>query len=56
MIAAPDHRLAGLPVAHPEDLDGEVILFPEAPDTGCAYRAQFERQLADRHVSPRDDP
>jgi len=54
VIAAPDHRLATLDRAGPDDLDGEVILFPEAPDSGCAYRGQFERQLADRHVSPRD--
>lgn len=54
VIAAPDHRLASLERAGPDDLDGEVVLFPEAPDSGCAYRGQFERQLADRHVSPRD--
>jgi DNA-binding transcriptional LysR family regulator len=54
LIAAPGHRLAGQRAARPEDLDGEVVIFPEAPDTGCAYRSQFERQLADRHVSPRD--
>jgi DNA-binding transcriptional LysR family regulator len=54
VIAAPDHRLASLGRTGPDDLDGEVVLFPEAPDSGCAYRGQFERQLADRHVSPRD--
>jgi DNA-binding transcriptional LysR family regulator len=54
VIAAPGHRLAALKRAGPADLDGEVILFPEAPDSGCAYRGQFERQLSDRHVSPRD--
>jgi DNA-binding transcriptional LysR family regulator len=54
VIAAPDHRLASLDRAAPDDLDGEVILFPEAPDSGCVYRGQFERHLADRHVSPRD--
>jgi DNA-binding transcriptional LysR family regulator len=54
VIAAPEHRLAALNQAGPADLDGELILFPEAPDSGCAYRGQFERQLADRHVSPRD--
>jgi DNA-binding transcriptional LysR family regulator len=54
VVAAPGHRLAALKHAGPDDLDGEVVLFPEAPDSGCAYRGQFERQLADRHVTPRD--
>jgi DNA-binding transcriptional LysR family regulator len=54
VIAAPGHRLAAQKRTAPADLDGEVVLLPEAPDSGCAYRGQFERQLADRHVSPRD--
>jgi DNA-binding transcriptional LysR family regulator len=54
VIAAPTHRLAAQTRTGPADLDGEVVLFPEAPDSGCAYRGQFERQLADHHVSPRD--
>lgn len=54
VIAAPGHRLAERSRTGPADLDGEVLLFPEAPDSGCAYRSQFERQLSDRHVSPRD--
>jgi DNA-binding transcriptional LysR family regulator len=54
VIAAPGHRLAAMKRAGPVDLDGEVLLFPEAPDSGCVYRGQFERQLADRHVTPRD--
>ena len=54
VIAAPGHRLVALKHAGPDDLDGEVVLLPEAPDSGCAYRGQFERQLADRHVTPRD--
>jgi DNA-binding transcriptional LysR family regulator len=54
VIAAPTHRLAKNKRSGPRDLDAEVILFPEAPDSGCAYRGQFERQLADGHVSPRD--
>jgi hypothetical protein len=53
-IAAPGHRLATLNRAGPADLDGEVLLLPEALDSGCAYRSQFERQLADRHITPRD--
>jgi DNA-binding transcriptional LysR family regulator len=35
----------------PSELAGDVILLPEAPDFGCAYRGQFERQLADDHVA-----
>lgn len=52
IIASPRHRLAMLEEAGPDDLDGEAVLLPEAPDSGCAYRGQFERQLADRHVTP----
>jgi DNA-binding transcriptional LysR family regulator len=54
VIAAPNHPLAATKRAGPRDLDGEVVLLPEAPDSGCAYRGQFERQLADGHVTPRD--
>jgi DNA-binding transcriptional LysR family regulator len=54
VIAAPRHRLASKARTGPADIDGEVVLLPEAPDSGCAYRGQFERQLTDRHVSPRD--
>jgi DNA-binding transcriptional LysR family regulator len=51
VIVAPGHRLARASHAAPRDLDGEPLLLPEAPDSGCAYRGQFERQLADSHVS-----
>ena len=51
VIAAPEHRLAAIRDAGPADLDGESLLLPEAPDSGCAYRAQFERQLAENHVT-----
>ena len=51
VIAAPGHRLATAQKAVPADLDGEMLLLPEAPDSGCAYRGQFERQLADAHVT-----
>jgi DNA-binding transcriptional LysR family regulator len=51
VIAPTGHRLASLAETSPRDLDGEPILLPEAPDSGCAYRGQFERQLADSHVS-----
>jgi DNA-binding transcriptional LysR family regulator len=51
VIASPAHVLAGARRVVPRDLDGEPLLLPEAPDYGCAYRGQFERQLADAHVS-----
>jgi DNA-binding transcriptional LysR family regulator len=51
VIAAPGHRLATSKVATPADLDGVALLLPEAPDSGCIYRGQFERQLADAHVT-----
>jgi DNA-binding transcriptional LysR family regulator len=50
VIAAPGHRLASARKVSPRDLDGEPLLLPEAPDHGCAYRGQFEQQLADAHV------
>jgi DNA-binding transcriptional LysR family regulator len=47
-----DHRRRrSVRSATPSDLAGDAILLPEAPDSGCAYRGQFERQLADDHVS-----
>jgi DNA-binding transcriptional LysR family regulator len=51
VIAPPAHRLADARRVRPRDLEGEVLLLPEAPDSGCAYRGQFERQLVDAHVS-----
>ena len=51
VIAAPTNPLAGQRRTHPGDLDGMPILLPEAPDSGCAYRAQFERHIADRQVT-----
>lgn len=51
VIAAPGHRLASARQVAPTDLHGEPLLLPEAPDSGCAYRGQFERQLLDNHVS-----
>ena len=35
----------------PRDLSNDAVLLPEAPDSGCAYRGQFERHLSDAHVS-----
>jgi DNA-binding transcriptional LysR family regulator len=62
VIAPPGHRLASdRPRARrrqhaargvrPSDLSAEALLLPEAPDSGCAYRGQFERHLADAHVA-----
>jgi DNA-binding transcriptional LysR family regulator len=51
VIAATGHRLASVEVVCVADLDGEALLLPEAPESGCAYRAQFERQLGDGGVS-----
>ncbi len=54
VIAPAGHRLGthrGARLTRPAALDGEIILLPEAPDSGCAYRGQFERQLAEDHVS-----
>jgi len=53
VIAAPLDRLASARLVDPKDLDDAVVLLPEAPDSGCVYRAQFERQLAEGHVAPR---
>ena len=36
----------------PQDLRGETVLLPEAPESGCAYRGQFERQLGSARVVP----
>jgi DNA-binding transcriptional LysR family regulator len=47
VIAAPGHRLTASDEVAPEDLAGEALLLPEAPDSGCAYRRQFERHLTE---------
>ena len=51
VVAPAGHRLTSLEPATPFDVEGEGILLPEAPDSGCAYRGQFERQLADAHIN-----
>ena len=38
----------------PQDLRDETVLLPEAPESGCAYRGQFERQLGSVGVVPPD--
>jgi DNA-binding transcriptional LysR family regulator len=45
VIAPAAHSLASSSLVAPRDLSGETVLLPEAPESGCAYRGQFERQL-----------
>ena len=51
VIAPSGHALASTPVS-PQDLSGETVLLPEAPESGCAYRGQFERQLGKTGTVP----
>jgi DNA-binding transcriptional LysR family regulator len=46
VVAPTDHRLAVQEQVVPTDLKDETILLPEAPESGCEYRGQFEAQLA----------
>jgi DNA-binding transcriptional LysR family regulator len=52
VIAPAFHALADSPAVLPQDLQAETVLLPEAPESGCAYRGQFERQLGSAHVVP----
>lgn len=52
VIAPCDHALASSTSVAPKDLSGESVLLPEAPESGCAYRGQFERQLGEGGVVP----
>jgi DNA-binding transcriptional LysR family regulator len=52
VIAPSDHVLATSTSVSPQDLSGETVLLPEAPESGCAYRGQFERQLGETGVVP----
>jgi DNA-binding transcriptional LysR family regulator len=52
VIAPTSHALASAPAVFPQDLRGETVLLPEAPESGCAYRGQFERQLGSAGVVP----
>ena len=54
VVAPASHALANSSVALPKDLWGETVLLPEAPESGCAYRGQFERHLAEADVVPRE--
>ena len=53
VVAPAGHALASSASVAPRDLTGETVLLPETPEPGCcAYRAQFERQLAGAGVVP----
>jgi DNA-binding transcriptional LysR family regulator len=52
VIAPTSHALASSSAVVPHDLRGETVLLPEAPESGCAYRGQFERQLGSAGVVP----
>lgn len=54
VVAPGSHALAATSVVLPKDLSGETVLLPEAPESGCAYRGQFERRLAEAGVVPRE--
>ena len=51
VVAPAGHPLADSPAVTPLHLDAGAILLPEAPDSGCEYRGQFERQLSGAGVS-----
>ncbi len=52
VISPAAHALASSPHVAPSDLAGETLLLPEAPESGCAYRGQFERHLGKDGVVP----
>jgi len=54
IIAPSGHVLVSSASVAPQDLSGESVLLPEAPESGCAYRGQFERQLGERGVVPQE--
>ena len=51
VIAGAEHPLGFAHRVSPADLAGEQLLLPEASDSGCAYRGQFERQLGGGNVN-----
>jgi DNA-binding transcriptional LysR family regulator len=51
VVAPADHPLAAAHEVAPSHLAEETVLLPEAPESGCEYRGQFERHLADEGVS-----
>src|ERR687893_2729198 len=52
VIAPADHPLASSTLVASRDLSGETVLLPESPESGCAYRGQFERQLGAAGIVP----
>jgi DNA-binding transcriptional LysR family regulator len=52
VVAPISHALASSSAVLAHDLRGETVLLPEAPESGCAYRGQFERQLGSAGVVP----
>ncbi len=52
VIAPVAHALASSTLVASRDLSGETLLLPEAPESGCAYRGQFERHLSAVGVVP----
>jgi DNA-binding transcriptional LysR family regulator len=52
VIAPAAHALASSSSVSPRDLSSDTVLLPEAPESGCAYRGQFERQLGAAGVVP----
>ena len=54
VIAPPAHALVSSTLVTPRELGGETVLLPEAPESGCAYRGWFERQLSEAGVVPRE--
>jgi len=52
VVAPASHALASSASVSPKDLSGETVLLPEAPESGCAYRGQFERQLGTAGMVP----
>jgi DNA-binding transcriptional LysR family regulator len=54
VVAPPAHALAASNLVAPSDLSRETVLLPEAPQSGCAYRSRFERQLSEGGMVPRE--
>jgi DNA-binding transcriptional LysR family regulator len=52
VIVPAAHALALSTMVASRDLSGETVLLPEAPESGCAYRGQFELQLGAASVVP----
>ena len=52
VIVPAEHALASSTLVASRDLAGETVLLPEAPESGCAYRGLFERQLGAAGVVP----